>query len=206
MKANKQQSLIINKIYLGGIYFPPISPFRTIEGKNRGKSMQQIEYENKLRSLGCELLGKGLFSNVFSIPKTDKVIKVGRMDEWPTYIKWATENGHAGKFAPKVYSLKFYDTFYVAIMERLVCTVGEIQDQDGYYTNSLQVQIYFTMSHEDCEASDFHSFVMELRHRRMSGDLHEGNVMVRHDGQLVITDPISGHGSSRFRIKSGVCL
>ncbi len=167
--------------------------------------MQQIEYENKLRSLGCELLGKGLYSNVFSIPNTDKVIKVGGMDKWPTYIKWATENGHAGKFAPKVYSLKFHDEFYVAIMERLVCTVGELRDAE-YHSNNPQVRIFLTMSYESCEAIDFHIYIMELQHRRWSGDLHEGNVMVRHDGQMVITDPVCGYGSSRFRIKSGVCL
>ena len=98
--------------------------------------MQRSDYENKLRALNFDHLGKGMYANVFAIPNTDKVIKVASNDAWPDYIKWATQNDYAGKFAPKVYSLKFHDGWYVAIMERLVETMKEFE------VNSEQYQLY----------------------------------------------------------------
>jgi len=166
--------------------------------------MNKRQYEDKIQALGCELLGSGLYSRVYAIPNTDKVIKVGDLDEWPSYIKWATDNGHAGKFAPKVYALKFHDDYYVAIMERLVCTINEMRNE-GRRTD--QVKAYHNLHNADCEALDLIGYVDELRANRLSGDLHGGNLMLRHDGQLVVTDPVSGGFSSeRFRIKSGACL
>jgi hypothetical protein len=94
--------------------------------------MTRLAYENKLRARGYQLLGKGLYSNVFAAPKSDKVIKVADMDEWPRYILWATKNGYAGNFAPKVYSLKFHDGYYVATMERLVATIQDIRNEEKY--------------------------------------------------------------------------
>jgi hypothetical protein len=76
--------------------------------------LHRNQYENKLRSLGCQKIGSGLYSNVFSVPNKDLVVKVAELDPWPDYILWAAQNGHMGKFAPKVYSLKFHSGFYVA--------------------------------------------------------------------------------------------
>jgi hypothetical protein len=163
-------------------------------------NLQKDEYENKLRVRGCELLGSGLYSNVFSVPgKPDRAIKVAYMDVWPEYIKWATENGHAGGFAPKVYSLKFYDDYYVAVMERLVCTIGNIR----YDFKPAQVRIFETLHNADkCEAVDLVEYVRTLAQNRLSDDLHNGNVMLRSDGSMVVTDPSSGtFRSDRFRIK-----
>src|SRR6266436_6324281 len=89
--------------------------------------MPRIQYENNLRAKGFETIGHGLYANVFAKPNSDKVVKVAALDNWPTYIKWATKKGYAGKFAPKVDSLKFYDDFYVAIMERLVGTMHDFK-------------------------------------------------------------------------------
>jgi len=175
---------------------------------NRGKkSMQRSEYENKLRALNFEHLGKGMYANVFAIPNTDKVIKVASNDAWPDYIKWATKNGYAGKFAPKVYSLKFHDGWYVAIMERLVDTMK------NFRVSSEQYQLYYdhvARRSSDIPArsskgkpKDLIEFVHNLRDAGLANDLHQGNVMVRKDGQLVITDPShGGFSSERFRIKN----
>lgn len=173
--------------------------------------MQKIEYENKLRARGYQLIGSGLYSNVFATPKADKVVKVGDMDEWPAYILWATKSGYAGTFAPKVFSLKFHDNYYVALMERLVCTIAHIGGYgDQTARNSEQVQLYTTViGNRDTsnEAIDFVAFVQDMRKAGHHGDLHDQNVMVRHDGQVVVTDPVSGSfSSSRFRIKSGACI
>lgn len=173
--------------------------------------MRKIEYENKLRARGYQLIGSGLYSNVFATPKADKVVKVGDMDEWPAYILWATKCGFAGTFAPKVFSLKFHDNYYVALMERLVCTIGNISrygDENG--RNSEQVGLYNAIIQDrnsNSEATDLTAFVQAMRRAGHQGDLHDGNVMVRHDGQIVVTDPVAGYfSSSRFRIKSGACV
>jgi len=179
--------------------------------------LTKCEYENKLASLGCREIGSGLYSNVFSVPnRTDIVIKVADLDPWPSYIKWATENGHAGKLAPKVYSLKFHSAgfgYYVAIMERLVCTINEMKfGVDGRRGNPVQVKDYEALAGDwrneqsDCEAVDLVAYYQLLKLNRFSGDIHDRNVMVRHDGQIVVTDPVSGaFNSQTFRIKNGVC-
>jgi hypothetical protein len=169
--------------------------------------MNQREYQARLAELGCLQIGSGLYSKVYSIPNAfDKVIKVGELDEWPSYIQWATNNGHAGKFAPKVYSLKFHDEFYVAIMERLICTMSELKYEHGART--AQARVFNNIFNRgQCEATDIVEYVAELRRNNLSGDLHSGNWMLRQDGQLVITDPVSGgFSSARFRIKAGACL
>jgi len=172
--------------------------------------MQMSKYLNKLRALGCEKIGSGLYSNVFAVPNTDKVIKVASGDRWPDYIHWATSNGYAGKFAPKVFSLKFYEDsdlrggiFYVAVMERLVDTINGMKSENMFHNE--QVSLLYGLTSWDnstCEATDFVAFYNELRSAGLKNDLHGANVMVRKDGQLVITDPVSGEGSSRFRIKN----
>jgi hypothetical protein len=173
--------------------------------------MQQIEYANKLQKLGFELVGKGLYANVFAIPNTDKVIKVASLDGWPEYIRWSTKNGYAGKFAPKVDSLKFYESFYVAVMERLVDTMrgfedyGRTSDQFKLYKKVIQAWRWNKENGNDNEgATELVQFMEKLREAGMTGDLHDGNVMVRKDGQIVVTDPVSySNSEERFKIKSG---
>ena len=187
--------------------------------------MQQIEYQANLVARGCEKLGSGCYGAVYSIPGTDKVIKVGSQDQWPDYIVWATRNGYAGNFAPKVYSLKFKSfeghEYYVAIMERLVCTIGQMKlDPDDNYRSvsapqiKLHSQIENWLGQPDADrspdlvqATDLLEYVKALRLAKFTGDCHSSNVMVRHDGSLVVTDPVSySDTGTRFRIRSGHCL
>jgi len=164
--------------------------------------MQQVQYENKLRAKGFNSIGKGLYANVFAKDNSDKAVKVARLDSWPSYIKWATENGFAGTFAPKVESLKFYDGFYVAVMERLVGTLKEFEG-----TTSIHRQLYREITawrDSTSDATDLIEFVNKLKAANLSDDWHPGNVMVRKDGQVVVTDPSSARFSGKhFRIKHG---
>jgi len=173
--------------------------------------MQRDQYENMLRHLGCQQIGSGLYSNVFAFRGSDKVIKVADYDRWPEYILWSIKNGHAGKYAPKVFSLKFKEDFYVAVMERLVCTIGDIlRDSDQrvafcpQYTVWRQAAAYQVPDDNEIEADDFQAYIYCLKASGLKNDLHEGNIMIRHDGQPVITDPCSGiFSSSKYRIKNG---
>ena len=165
--------------------------------------MTREQYTRKLESLNYPVIGKGMFANVFAIPhKPDKVVKVASLDNWPTYIKWATQNGFAGKFAPKVESLTFYDGFYVAVMERLVATMHDLGP-----SNSDQKEFYRQLNwNTDTRkgATKLARFWKKLQDHGLSGDLHPGNVMVRKDGQIVITDPTSRPFSSKkFKIRRG---
>ena len=184
-------------------------------------NLRQDEYENALVERGAKKIGSGLYSNVYSLPNIpDKVIKVGEMDDWPSYIKWATENGHAGKFAPNVFSLKFKShergNYYVALMERLVATIRDIKYPYDDSGNSLapvspgQLADYYNAlewNNNSCEATDLCAYVKELRKLRLGSDIHDGNVMLRSDGSVVVIDPVSGRLSSeQFRIKRGQLL
>jgi hypothetical protein len=173
----------------------------------------QEKYENKLRHLGYQRLGSGLYSNVFAKPHSDKAVKVGSIDSWPDYAKWLIEKGYSGTFGPKIYSLKFYEDFYVASMERLVDTVGGMQADYDHISNppndlwqmfrALRKWLGSYSPDELPQNPDFQAFMRELDEEGLAGDLHAGNVMIRKDGSLVVTDPSARHSHSRFRIKNG---
>src|SRR6266446_8859484 len=167
--------------------------------------MPRTQYENNLRAKGFENIGHGLYANVFAKPNSDKVIKVAALDSWPTYIKWATEKGYAGKFAPRVDNLKFHDGFYVATMERLVGTIHDFYHRSSSVHNELYDEITsWYVDESTSEAADLIKFVTKLKAAKLVGDWHFGNVMVRKDGQIVVTDPIARRFNEKpFRIKSG---
>ena len=181
--------------------------------------MPRIQYENNLRAKGFEDIGKGLYANVFAKPNSDKVIKVAALDSWPTYIKWAIQKGYAGKFSPKVYNLKFHDDFYVATMERLIGTMHDFNRSSSIH-NALYNEITLWYVDESpitsrdernsagsrlsSGATDLIKFIIKLKAAKLVGDWHYGNVMVRKDGQIVVTDPIARRFNEKpFRIKSG---
>ena len=173
------------------------------------------QYENKLRHLGYEKLGGGLYSNVYAKPNSDRVVKIGRADCWPDYACWLIENGYSGTFGPKIYSLKFHGDFYVASMERLVDTISSIESHYGFSRCQLAKndlwQLYQAVRNwlgdyngDDLpQVPDFKEFIEKLDLAGLTGDLYGGNVMIRKDGSLVVTDPSARYSDSRFRIKNG---
>jgi hypothetical protein len=167
-----------------------------------------------LEKRGYVKLGGGMFSQVFG--KGNCAIKVGHSDDWPEYVEWATQAGFAGTFAPKVYSLKFhrgfYRGFYVAVMERLVCTMAELKIVNDYCCNNRYEDAYEALQQGTGRRfketvigfDDLRAFGQLVNDAGFSDDMHDGNVMLRSDGQIVLTDP-SSHRSdqSRLRIKRG---
>jgi len=159
-----------------------------------------------LRKKGLGKLGGGAFSDVFAAPTSDRAIKVSRRDDcWPKYILWTTAEGYAGTFAPKVYSLRYYSDqgFYVATMERLSSIRSndpDAQTPEAKAARQLRSRIIEAAWNATGEpAKDIApmvDFVKKIRNLGEQTDFHDGNWMLRRDGSLVITDPIS-YGDSR---------
>lgn len=177
----------------------------------------------KLTVRGYRKLGSGAYSTVFvhdSDP--DYVIKVSRqMDDWPEYIRWATENGYAGTIAPKVSALKVYKgehgQFYVAKVERLASVVAALDYEhparktqqavrnlidDGMYgkgadEDSLEYAVYeakrnWYSKRVSPEYVKFAEGLCETFGKHF--DLHQYNWMVDANGRLVLTDPLTDQG------------
>ena len=168
------------------------------------------QFENHLLAANYEKIGSGRYANVFAKPGSNIAIKVAEPDAWPQYVKWATEQGYAGTFAQKVYSLKFYSPkdkppFYVATMERLVDTIGNIRSQNSQLKSQyigLRDIVLWGRSNALDEYPDLKAFANDLKANGFTDDLHDGNIMVRKDGQMVVTDPLSHRATSNaFRIR-----
>jgi hypothetical protein len=177
------------------------------------------EYGSKLTRKGFVKIGDGLNADVYTKIGSDRVIKVGsRRDIWPEYIEWATKNGYAGTFAPKVYSLKYHDHIFVAEMERLVCTISDILNnmgRDHIYCRLQRAITHIIYGYEiDAaeikdqvelkEATDLITFIRDIQEARFNNDLHNQNWMLRKDGQIVLIDPSSFESyAHKLRIKRG---
>jgi hypothetical protein len=171
----------------------------------------QHQFRSRLRKRGYHEIGAGMYGCVMAHPdKPDKVIKVGKGDDcWPLYIQWAAEHGELGKRAPNVTSLKVINTsqgedatFYVAVMERLVCTAEQARRDNEFvtYKDVLAPVSSYPLP------PDWRDYVAEVTSATGgTRDIHAGNWMVRKDGTIVLTDPVSGSSSSsgKVRIKSG---
>ena len=173
-----------------------------------------------LEKRGYVKLGGGLYSVVYAI-NADFAIKVGHNDNWPNYIEWATQAGFAGTFAPKVYSLKFHRGFYVAIMERLACTMADLRADNGCPSKDHYEMVYKALREsagrrfresagrifeEKADGfEDLKAFGGLAYEAGFNDDLHRGNVMLRRDGQIVLIDPSSNPpNKARLRIKRGL--
>jgi hypothetical protein len=189
----------------------------------RVKSVTSDDFIERLKRRGYRTLGAGCFSTVLAKGKSDRVIKVNRRpDGWLDYVLWAAERGHMGKNAPMVYSFKRFnegtdDEFYVAVVERCKNTVDDLYPQNKRVTelfSSLTSGMRGRVGSERdaLKADDMQPgslrFAIEFRLEFNGGglDLHSGNFMVREDGSLVCTDPISGDAKgtapSRWRASS----
>lgn len=169
------------------------------------------DYISALEEHGFARLGGGLYSTVLAKPGSDRCIKVGSGDRWPDYVEWAATNGYMGTFAPKVYAFKQHDSFYVAVMERLVCTVAEAgqRAETHHFWRQAKAIVRPYFDYDDMlEAGPWLSFLSAIKAAGLADDVHDHNWMLRRDGQLVLIDPISSYpdGPSSLRIKNGLTV
>jgi hypothetical protein len=204
---------------------PPLDAPK-VTPKGQGEKCQKLwdsdEFIERLKRRGYRTLGAGCFSTVLAKGNSKRVIKVNRRpDGWLDYVLWAAKHGHMGKNAPMVYSFRRFnegtsDEFYVAVVERCKMTVDDLYPQNKRVTelfSSLTSGMRGRMGSERdaLKADDMQPgslrFAIEFKLTFTTHtDLHSGNFMVREDGSLVCTDPISGSSSgtapSRWRASS----
>jgi hypothetical protein len=168
-----------------------------------------------LEKRGFNRLGSGAFSTVLGKDGSDRVIKViRRPDGWINYIHWAAQIGEAGHFAPKVFSYKKIKgrkkEFGVAIMERLKYTLEETPRD-----HALKVLPAVLWKAENPMAQKFmeilspglYAFLEKMS--KWNGtlihnfDFHDGNLMLRENGELVIVDPVSRGEEGFTRLREG---
>lgn len=145
-----------------------------------------------------ECIGSGAYSQVYAKKNSDRVLKVTlTQDNWIDYIHWSSQEGYSGTLAPRVYSYKKYSEYSVAVVERMDKTLSKLSEKDDlkilsdllYHSGRGNEMAQLLM---DEIVPGFSSFLKELR-KRFKGqrlDLHSGNIMVRKDGSLAVTDPV----------------
>jgi hypothetical protein len=159
--------------------------------------MDAMSFIAGLRRHGFVKLGGGCFSEVYAKPGSDRCIKVCfRTDAWPAYVFWASDAGHAGTLAPRVFSFKNHGDWYVAVMERLASTVVNHWGQPAYQTfRQLATAMSCGTAEPDLEFAlpGAGNFVREFAAAGLNTytDLHDENFMLRFDGSMVCTDPIT---------------
>lgn len=159
-----------------------------------------------LVAIGYRELGRGHFSIALEHPKhPDVVLKVaytrpssGRLDGFPAYAKWIMETKPKSKHALRVYHYEQVsdenEGTYVTITERLDHGRGnpELTDKKWAVTGALPyVRTASTdrlPRHVPRSAVEYLSKVADLGGHF---DLHGDNVMVRKNGDVVVTDPIT---------------
>ncbi|HEY0329781.1 MAG TPA: hypothetical protein VGC77_11855 [Rhodopseudomonas sp.] len=143
-----------------------------------------------------------MFSTVLAKPGSSKVIKVNtRPDDWLDYALWATRKGYAGKLSPRIYSYqRNSDGTYIAVMERMARTMcAERSDKTSRWGNNWPALAFGLRAYgalRDQQITDEmipggRAFVQDVQENFEYLDLHDENIMVRFDGTVCITDPVS---------------
>lgn len=191
------------------------------------------EFRRALEKRGFKLLGEGHYSAVYGKDGYDRVIKVSRtLDNWIDYVAWASKNGFAGTFAPKVYSWKrfkgppwvkpswmhwdSYDDYKkigndwsVAIVERMAETLNADSQlaQDFKLVERLHDLPEKSLLAEvilDEIIPGVGSFFKKLHRNFRASDIYAKNMMIRKDGTFCVTDPVCGSIKTEARrLKAG---
>lgn len=176
-------------------------------------------FKNMLLAKNFDELGEGAYSTVFGRVGDNTVVKVGAFeghlhrttkdhakygfeDAYLDYLD-AAANHPGNPFFPLIKDVVIFtstinsDPFYVVILERLA----------EYSTANKKARLQYNAI-SDIVGIDLDNFfdlgillmkspvvavlkVLTSMTRRHSNDLHTGNIMIRENGQLVITDPVS---------------
>lgn len=152
------------------------------------------------RRAGFEFINGGAFSQVFgSAAVPDKVLKIttSEIDGYHSFVEFVQKVGPTlpedqRRYLPVIYSSEVICGVRITLMERLVSARDALHHE---YGDRLKYEEWRALNgREYCIE---HPGAAELRERMdnwrrgsdAAWDLHTGNVMMRADGQLVVTDP-----------------
>ncbi len=172
----------------------------------------------RLLNMGWESLGEGTNAVVYGKENYDYVIKTvfAEEDTWVSFahLCMTNEKARLNPYFPKIHKLFVSkDGSVVAIMERLAYTISQLYDgrqKVGSRSRSEINNEYNNFSWAiDCRiirSSPLSPVAKEAVRILLDNydgfDLHNENVMVRQDGQLVIIDPVyfsEGPAVNRFK-------
>jgi len=159
-----------------------------------------------LKDRGWEIIGEGMFAEVFGHPQSNQVIRITTAleddkgivfppDGWLVYAKLCQTKLACNPHALKIFKLKVFDGFYVARLERLEATIEDCDDRDVQEffekvciaLNNPGGVVSWELLVSNPELSDL---LNELRKTQCALDLHNCNAMIREDGTFVVTDPL----------------
>lgn len=135
----------------------------------------------------------GVYAKVFSKANTDYVIKVGYTKKNINYLNYINKAKNYN-FCPKIYYLYKNTQFFVIIMEKLtpINKLNNIKKQ--YVLNKLNVEYTYEISYVPYKHGfkQYYKIIEQLDPDNMLRDIHDDNIMIRKNMQLVITDPLIG--------------
>jgi len=172
------------------------------------------DYRVSIENRGFKKAGRGVFGTAHIHPGNRRVYKVGSLvvDSFDDRGNWAyldfikkVVRTKSNPWFPKIYSIKIYKptakmcsnkSFFVVSMEKLYKIKGT--NNKSAMIESL-VEFYdvfgniFKKTMPNKNIKHFVKAMNILNKLEYSGhdlDIHNGNIMTRKDGQVVITDPV----------------
>ena len=165
-----------------------------------------------LGKYGWKQLNSGAFSLVYENPAEPYILKLNTNPDqafsWFAFLTHKFPNKHFPKIsamrAIKILG-KLYYTYAIEKLEKIpyiddaayissICYSQIVRPSDHYYPERVeQLQLYMSLEQavsllQACDIIHDH-----YEGKRTYGlDLHSGNIMQRHDGTIVITDPFAG--------------
>lgn len=185
-------------------------PFKPVKTElTMTQFISQLKRKRKMRQVG-----RGAFARVYGTKTGKTVVKVGLLYDddgnvaYLHYLK-AVSSHKNNPFFPKVKSIRVFktkdkygdDEIYMAVeMERLAplkeqqSNAADMIDDIVCYKDQLSVMSLFVACKKTmANLKQVHDVITPFRHirSRFRVDIHDGNVMVRKNGQLVLTDPLA---------------
>ena len=167
-----------------------------------GNAVCQVGKNNVSSELGLYELGSGFFSTVYKHPiDPNLVVKIGgdTDDAWLDYATFCLQFHHTDEKLLKVLEVRVFNTFYVAIMERLDPAHLILEWSKLPWEDRPNIENRSDYKAQERARSELYNAVDYFpnsglarcyREIRTPNDLHSENVMMRGD-VMVVTDPWS---------------
>jgi len=190
-----------------------LTPFKTNALYTTSKSITNDDFGDsyekfatELKAAGFKKLGAGIKAIVYEHPQLPYVIKVFNNDpKYFKYFNWARENQdnpHVPQIRGKY--IKINERLYAVRMEKLIPVTRDYEFIRKYIDPKIPVVDPQSIFLATMILSPKNSEFLENNYPKMvevksfihsvvkvgADDLHNGNVMKRSDGTLVVTDPL----------------